>query len=166
MILWLLLFGAAVIITTCFGYWAHKFLHIGLMGVFSTSHKTHHEKLYPLNDYKSDIYRSAGKDSATIFFLIISLPLLAMPFVMMLFGILSLFSALFMTASMVFIGWVHDYTHDSFHINNHWLGRIPLFKSYYNYLERMHLIHHKDEMKNFGIITFFWDKIFGTLLQK
>jgi sterol desaturase/sphingolipid hydroxylase (fatty acid hydroxylase superfamily) len=148
--------------TTFFGYWAHKSLHLKLMSYFSKSHKVHHDDLYPIDDFKSDKYRSAGKDSTVIFFVFASLPVLAIPLLLSFFGILTLFQSLFSVAIMLIIGWLHDYIHEVFHLNYHWLQKAPLVSKYLLNLEKFHFIHHKNEKKNYGILTYFWDKIFET----
>lgn len=148
--------------TTLFGYFAHKFLHYKFMGRFSKSHEVHHNELYPITDFKSDKYRGAGKDSTVIFFTITTIPIISSIILLMLVGILSLFQMLLTIATMLFFGWLHDYIHDAFHINNHWLNKIPLINKHFQRLENLHYLHHVDELKNFGIYTFIWDKIFRT----
>ena len=159
----LLIFILTTIGTSFFGYWAHKSLHLKIMSFFSNSHKVHHDKLYPISDFKSDKYRSAGKDSTVIFFAFASLPVLAIPFLLSLFGVLSLFQALFSVAIMLFIGWAHDYVHTLFHLNTHWLQKVPFISKYYNKLEKLHYLHHVDDTKNFGILVFWWDQLFRTM---
>lgn len=159
----LLVFLVTTVGTTFFGYWAHKSLHMKIMSFFSKSHSVHHDKLYPINDFKSEKYRSAGKDSTVIFFAVASLPVLAIPLLLSLLGILSLFQALFSIATMLFIGWAHDYIHSLFHLKTHWLQKVPVLVNYYNKLEKLHYLHHVDDSKNFGILTFVWDKLFKTM---
>jgi len=149
--------------TTFFGYWAHKSLHMKVFKFFAKSHSVHHDVLYPITDYKSDKYRSAGKDSTVIFFAIASLPVLAIPCLLALFGVVSLFQMIVMLAVMLFTGWLHDYVHDTFHLNKHWIHNLPLINNYYQKLEKLHYLHHIDETKNFGILVFWWDKLFHTL---
>lgn len=159
----LFIFLVTTVGTTFFGYWAHKSLHLKLMSLFSKSHTVHHDKLYPLSDFKSDTYRSAGKDSTVIFFALASLPVLAIPLLLALFGVLTLFQALFSVSLMLFIGWLHDYVHEAFHLNKHWLQKAPFVSKYFATLEKLHYLHHVDETKNFGILTFVWDKLFKTM---
>lgn len=159
----LIIFLVTVIGTTFFGYWAHKSLHLKLMSFFSKSHTVHHDQLYPITDFKSDKYRSAGKDSTVIFFAIASLPVLCIPSILSLFGIISLLEAFIAVLLMVFIGWLHDYVHEAFHIINHWMNGLPLVSKYFQKLEKLHYLHHVDATKNFGILTFVWDRLFHTM---
>lgn len=158
----LILFFLTTVSTTFFGYWAHKALHLKLVKRFSQSHTVHHDKLYPVNDFKSDKYRSAGKDSTVIFFAIASLPVLAIPCLLGLFGILTLFQSVFVVALMLFVGWSHDYVHEAFHLNTHWLQKAPVVSKYFQKLEKLHYLHHVDDTKNFGILVFWWDQVFRT----
>jgi len=169
-ILWHLFMLALLVIflltsigTTFFGYWAHKSLHLKLMSFFSKSHKVHHDKLYPLDDFKSDVYRSAGKDSTVIFFAFASIPVVAIPFILSFFGVLTLFQAFFSFGVMLGIGWLHDYIHAVFHLNSHWLQRVSFVSKYLEKLEKLHYLHHVDENKNFGILVFWWDQLFRTM---
>ncbi len=161
----LFIFLITIIGTTFFGYWAHKALHLKILSLFSKSHTVHHDKLYPVTDFKSDKYRSAGKDSTVIFFAIASLPVLAIPCVLGLFGVLSLAQTVFTLALMLFVGWSHDYVHAAFHLNKHWLNDVPVIKNYFQKLEKLHYLHHVDDTKNFGILTFIWDKLFSTMKE-
>jgi len=159
----LIIFLLTIIGTTFFGYWGHKALHFKLVKKFSQSHTVHHDKLYPINDYKSDKYRSAGKDSTVIFFAFASLPVLAIPCLLGLLGALSLFQTIFAVALMLFIGWAHDYVHNAFHLNVHWLNKVPVVSNYFQKLGKLHYLHHVDDSKNFGIIVFWWDQVFRTM---
>lgn len=158
----LILLLVTTVVTTFFGYWAHKFLHLKLVARFSKSHEVHHDVLYPITDFKSDKYRSAGKDSTVIFFALASLPVLAIPCVLGLFGVLTLFQTVCVVACMLFIGWFHDYVHEAFHLNTHWFKKVPVVSNYFLKLEKMHYLHHVDDTKNFGILVFWWDQVFHT----
>jgi sterol desaturase/sphingolipid hydroxylase (fatty acid hydroxylase superfamily) len=124
---------------------------------------THHEKLYPPTDMLSDEYRSAGKDSTVWIFAGLSLPVLAIPVVAYLFGIIGLVTALGVLGEMVLLGWLHDHVHDSFHVKGHWLRKVPLLNKLHARFEKLHYIHHVDMSKNFGIFFSLWDKLFKTL---
>lgn len=162
-----LIIGIAVyFIVALFGYFTHKWLHQPWSGRFNKSHMKHHLELYPSNDYESEKYRSAGKDSTFLFFAILSIPLLLMPIGMMVIGLISLFTCMFIVIEMIVIGLLNDYLHDIFHIKNHWLKKIPLLNLYINQLNKLHYIHHSDMTKNYGIFTFLLDKAFKTYSSK
>jgi sterol desaturase/sphingolipid hydroxylase (fatty acid hydroxylase superfamily) len=52
----------------------------------------------------------------------------------------------------------HVYLHAHYHLSTSWLRRYAWFRR----LRRLHAIHHRDGTKNFGLISFFWDRTFGT----
>lgn len=158
----LLLIFSTFLVTSLFGYVAHWCLHQSWAGKFNASHMTHHLKLYPPEDFTSEVYRNAGKDSTPKFFAIAALPLILAPFVLWFFGIFSLSSVIVVLAMEAVMGFLHDYLHDSFHIKNHWLTRTPLLNVIFGRWIQLHYLHHVDMGKNFGIFAFHWDRIFKT----
>lgn len=151
-----------LVASTLFGHVVHWSLHQSWMGRFNTAHMTHHLKLYPPGDYSSDEYRSAGKDASTRFFAVAALPLILAPLILLLVGFISWPVALVILFVEGAIGFLHNYMHDAFHINNHWLNKIPVINRSFDRWNKIHYIHHIDMSKNYGIFTFFWDRLFGT----
>lgn len=145
-----------------FGYVAHWALHQTWMGRFNNSHMTHHLKLYPVEDFSSDVYRDAGKDNTAKFFAIASLPLIITPIILVIMGILPLPLMIVILITEGIIGFLHDYVHDAFHINNHLLTRLPGIRVIFGSLLKLHYIHHVNMNKNYGIFVYHWDRIFGT----
>ena len=141
---------------------AHKALHQSWAGRFNSSHMTHHVTLYPPEDYLSTKYRNAGKDDTFWIFAVISLPLLLTPIILCVFNILSLSLTIISLVEMLFIGWLNTYLHNSMHIENHILTRIPIVKDIFAQWNRLHYLHHVDMQKNFGIFSFSWDKLLKT----
>lgn len=163
----LLLISVCVFIfITLFGYFGHKALHQPWAKGFNKSHMVHHLVLYPPENLTSDKYLSAGRNSTTWIFLILSSPLLLIPIALWLFGIVSLSTAACINLEMLFFGWLHDYIHDSFHVNNHFFTKIPLFNKIFDAWKKLHFVHHSDMQKNLGIFVFFWDKRFKTYTSK
>lgn len=147
-----------IIASTLFGHIVHWSLHQRWMGRFNSAHMTHHIKLYPPEDYTSDVYRSAGKNSTTRFFAVAAIPLILIPVVLAITGIVSMSIAGIILVVEAVMGFLHNYIHDAFHVNNHWLNKVPGFSRW----NKIHYIHHVDMTKNYGIFTFFWDRLFGT----
>jgi sterol desaturase/sphingolipid hydroxylase (fatty acid hydroxylase superfamily) len=52
----------------------------------------------------------------------------------------------------------HVYLHGQYHLTNSWLRRFRWFQR----KQRLHFTHHKDPSKNFAVIEFTWDRLFGT----
>jgi sterol desaturase/sphingolipid hydroxylase (fatty acid hydroxylase superfamily) len=150
MIAFLLTIIIAFFVTTLFGHVLHWSLHQKWMGLFNKSHMVHHLKKYPASDFYSEVYRDAGKDKSTYV------------------GVFILGSVcLTITAlsTLFFVGWLHNYLHDSFHITNHFLGKIPLFNKLFDRWIKLHYQHHVNMQTNFGIFTFHWDKLFKTFVD-
>lgn len=167
MIAFILVVLGSYFVTTLFGYIVHWSLHQEWSGFFNQSHMAHHLKLYPPGDYLSEKYRDAGKDSTPKFFFFAALPTLIFPVLGLHFlGILSWTLTLLAWVIMFGVGLMKNYLHDAFHIKNHKLTQIPLVKSWFNNLVRLHYNHHVDMSKNFGISTFFWDRRFKSFMEK
>lgn len=148
--------------TSLFGYVVHRALHQTWAGRFNQAHMTHHLVMYPCHDYLSDVYRSAGKDNTVKTFAICAIPLVAIPILLVIFGVIPL--SLTVTALLVMgiMGFLHNYIHDAFHIRNHFLTRIPVIRAIFGHWNALHYLHHIDMQKNFGIFLFHWDHIFRT----
>jgi sterol desaturase/sphingolipid hydroxylase (fatty acid hydroxylase superfamily) len=127
---------------------------------------THHLKLYPPSDYLSEKYRDAGADSTPKFFFFAALPTLIFPILLLhFFGILGWGLTILAWVVMFGMGLMKNYLHDSFHIKNHKLTKIPLIKIWFAKLVQLHY-YHVDMGANYGISTFFWDKIFKSFTEK
>lgn len=150
------------VIETLFGYISHRALHQSYMGSFYKSHHTHHYKLYPPEDYTSDKYREAGKDNTLYFFLLFGSPLIIAPIVLFALHIIPL--AVFISAMITLgvVGFLNDYLHDHFHLNKSWLKSFGWFR----HLTEVHRLHHITPQKNFGIFMFWWDRLFGSYVEK
>lgn len=162
--MWAILLTALItfLVSALFGYVVHWSLHQPWTGRFNNSHMTHHLTLYPPTDYLSDKYRNAGKDNTLFTFAVAAIPVVALPIVLGVIGILPI--ALVITAEVVMIvmSFLHSYLHDSFHIRSHWLTRIPVIRKPFNRWVHLHWLHHVDMQTNFGIFAFFLDKLFQT----
>lgn len=117
----------------------------------------HHLKMYPPSNFSSDVYRGTGKDSSLIFFIIALIPLIIL---LIIIGLLINYVPAMIAGivTLVLNGLLHNYIHDSFHINKSWVRRFSSFQR----LEKLHYIHHANMRKNFGIFTFYWDRLFGS----
>lgn len=154
------------IIISLFGYVVHWSLHQPWTGRLHVSHMTHHQKLYPPTDFTSDAYRSAGQDSASRIFLLASLPLILIPVMLCIWGILPFYLMVGILVVEALVGFLNDYLHDAFHINHHWLLRTPVLKDIFRIGIRLHYLHHVDMGTNYGIFAFHWDKLFGTFRKR
>jgi hypothetical protein len=94
-----------------------------------------------------------------------SLLLFIPPAVLYVLCVIPLYVMIVLIVEMIIIGWMHNYLHDSFHIKNHFLSRMPLIKKIFDKWSHDHYLHHEDMTKNFGIFFFVWDRVFGTYLK-
>lgn len=154
------------LVTTLFGHVVHWCLHQPWLGAVNNSHMTHHLRLYPADDFTSEVYRNAGKDSTPKFFAVAAIPLVVTPIILAVLGVFTWPITLTVLAVEALMGFLHNYLHDSFHIKNHWLGRVPVLGGIFHRWIELHYLHHVDMSKNYGIFTFFWDRLFGTYWKK
>jgi sterol desaturase/sphingolipid hydroxylase (fatty acid hydroxylase superfamily) len=120
----------------------------------------HHLVQYPPSVFLSSKYKSAGKDSTVILFIVAFAPVLIGIVICTMFGILSLTSGICSLLCLTIWGLAHDYFHDQFHITSPW-KRFSFFLKWRD----IHYVHHLDMSKNYGIISFQWDKLFKTYLE-
>lgn len=150
------------IFTVFLGYIIHKLFHNPSSRWFYHAHMNHHMIQYPPTSFFSDSYKSAGKDSTVILFVIAFAPILLGVIALTFFGVFSLTTCIASLLGLVFWGWMHNYVHDHFHLKNTWLTYIPFFIKW----RKLHYIHHLDMTKNLGIIWFGWDKLFKTFADE
>ncbi len=151
------------LLVSLFGYLVHKALHQSWAGRFNKAHMAHHLVLYPPEDFLSnDTYREAGKDNTFWTFALASLPMLGAPIILFILGTLPLYLTIIVVIEMLLIGWLNSYLHDSLHIRNHWLFRVPIIKNIFSRWQDLHRLHHIDMDTNFGIFAFHWDRMFKT----
>jgi len=156
----------AFFVSSLFGYVVHRSLHQPLTGRLNQKHMTHHLILYPPSDYTSDQYRNAGVDNTVKIFALAAIPLVAIPILLGVFGVLPISLVITSLIVMGIMGFLHDYIHDSFHIRNHFLTKIPVVRDIFAYWNRLHYLHHVDMQKNFGIFLFHWDHVFKTFWKQ
>lgn len=149
----------AYLLTSLLGYVIHWAIHRPWAGKAYRAHRAHHIDLYPPGKLISDEYRFAGSQSTVYTFLLAFSPLLLLPIILAIVGWFSIAQAIAALVAMGLVGLLNDIIHDSFHVKNHWLSRlIPG----YDRMQQLHFIHHVNMKKNFGIYSFFWDRLFRT----
>jgi sterol desaturase/sphingolipid hydroxylase (fatty acid hydroxylase superfamily) len=157
--LFLFVLVVSLVCASFFGHVIHWSLHQPWTGPAHRGHMEHHKVLYPPGKLVSDRYKpSKWYHSGPLLF---TPPLF---FLLAVFGgILWLCHAPIWTlavfgGSLVGFGLVNDWFHDSFHLRKHGLLR---FK-WYRQLRVLHYFHHHDMKVNYGIVSFVWDRAFGT----
>jgi sterol desaturase/sphingolipid hydroxylase (fatty acid hydroxylase superfamily) len=169
----------SVVVAEFAGYWLHRLLHSGRIPALSRGHLIHHFLIYgPRQPMRAEDYHDATANrfsvgnvglewlapSAIILFLCWG--------VMALLGVPPIYE---MLALCTLLGWpllMFSYLHDRMHIENFWMTRVPLLKTWFLKARRMHDIHHRRVDSegfmdtNFGIGFYFFDRFFQTLAKR
>lgn len=158
-LLFFVVFLVSLLLSSFFGYWIHRALHSKWLRLLNRGHLEHHLEHYPPGRLISDEYRHAKWFNSGPF--LFTPPLLVLLAVtgglLWLFG-LPLWMLGVFGATMVGFGLINDAIHDSFHLSGTWLRH---FK-FWGKLRAQHFAHHHDMKRNFGIVSFEWDKLFKT----
>jgi sterol desaturase/sphingolipid hydroxylase (fatty acid hydroxylase superfamily) len=158
--LFLLVLLVSLVVASFFGHAIHWSLHRSWTGPAHRGHMEHHLELYPVGKLTSDRYRPAKWFHRG--------PLLFTPPLIVILGVtgglLWCIGAPFWVlgvfgASLVGYGLFNDWFHDSFHLRKHRLMRFR----WYRRLRKLHYLHHHDMGVNYGIVSFAWDRVFGTM---
>ena len=130
---------------------AHYLMHQRWTGPLWESHQLHH-KLYNPKHQTTQTFNPVGWKSfrfrAMIFCFVTALLFAVLPFTM----------AITMCFEIIVLAIATDYIHDATHTSDHKLRRYGWFR----YLQDLHWIHHANVKKNFGVLTFFYDKLIGS----
>ncbi len=168
--------SGSVVSAELLGYWLHRLLHSGAIGLLSRGHMKHHLVHYgPFQGQQSETYRDATAGSPAVGnigleWLVPSgaLTLLALG----LFRLLHVDWMFQMTYFATTLAWsflMFSYLHDVMHVKDSWLERNRWSRRWFLAARGLHDIHHRTVNgrglmdKNFGIGWFLFDKLFGTL---
>jgi len=127
--------------------------HTNLLGnVFIKSHLNHHNgnDIFAINDFELAIFPLII-NLCIIYYLYIKNIFIQSKNVCLLLCIISI--------SLLFITY---YFHKSYHIPKHWLNKYKFFKNG----KKLHLVHHQDMTKNFGLLSYIFDEYFNTIKYK
>ena len=149
---------ASVVFVEVIGYFWHRFAeHNGLFGkMVQYRHRIHHEQDYPADNLRpanAVRYKSSGSWTWYV---------LAAVSVGGMFLVAPLKDAVPMAIGSIFYAkYIVNYFHESFHLENRRLHRFHWFRR----LTKLHDIHHWMP-GNYGIVFFFMDRLFGTLVPE
>jgi sterol desaturase/sphingolipid hydroxylase (fatty acid hydroxylase superfamily) len=169
----------SVVVAEFVGYWLHRLLHCGRIPALSRGHLIHHFLIYgPRQPMRAEDYHDATDNrfsvgNVGIEWLVPSAIILLFSWgVMALLGVPHVYQVL---ALCILLAWpilMFSYLHDRMHIENFWMTRVPLLKTWFLKARRMHDIHHRSvDSKgfmdaNFGIGFYFFDRFFRTLAKR
>lgn len=151
----------AFVFFTFLGYIVHRIFHSPWSGSFYKAHLNHHFLQYPPNDQVSDVYRDAGVDNTFWRFALWFSPLVIGNIVLTILGIIPIVLGVGVFIEMAAVSFINDRFHDSFHLTKTFWHRFWFFDR----LQKLHALHHHRVDRNYGIFSFFWDKIFGTYIE-
>lgn len=77
---------------------------------------------------------------------------------MLFLWLMPLFHAIAVTLGIAASFAAHVYVHAQYHVRGSWLQRYPWFRRG----RLLHAVHHRDTTKNFSLIDYSWDRVFGT----
>jgi sterol desaturase/sphingolipid hydroxylase (fatty acid hydroxylase superfamily) len=69
-------------------------------------------------------------------------------------------SLLGFSATLVASYAAHAYVHEHYHLEKSWLSRWAWFCR----RRELHYMHHRNTRCNFGVLDFYWDRLFGTFV--
>jgi sterol desaturase/sphingolipid hydroxylase (fatty acid hydroxylase superfamily) len=172
----LLWVAGSCVVTELLGYWLHRLLHSGWIGILSRSHMMHHLAIYgPLQNQRSEKYKDATNDRMALgnvglewlipgaFLLISVLTAYHLLHVRLAYQFVSL------GASLIWGFLMFSYLHDVMHVEGFWMEKSRWLRGWFTSARMLHDIHHQVINgsglmdKNFGIGFFFFDRLFGTL---
>lgn len=150
----------SLIVATFVGHFVHVLIHRPWTGPFYRGHMEHHLEHYPPGNlvsakYKMPKWHNSGPVLFVPAFLIIILVTSGLTW---LFSLPVVPIAIF-CATLLAFGIMNDIVHDSFHVERSIIHNLPGFAK----MRELHFIHHHNMRKNFGIIVYFWDRVFKTL---
>ncbi|HET8925657.1 MAG TPA: sterol desaturase family protein [Candidatus Acidoferrum sp.] len=169
----------SVVVAEFAGYWLHRLLHSDKFPALSRGHLIHHFLIYgPRQPMRADDYHDATRSRFSVGNVGIewlapsAIILLSCWGVMVLFGVPGIYQVM---ALCTLLGWsllMFNYLHDRMHIENFWMSKIPLLKTWFLNARRLHDIHHRSVDNkgymdtNFGIGFYFFDRFFRTMAKR
>jgi len=126
--------------------------HRALGGFFYRTHMFDHHGIYSGDQLLSETYSDKERD-LTAYYVVPAALLVLAAYLLLPTGI---FLVHILSIGLSYAA--HVYLHVHYHLKNSWLNRFRWFEK----KRRLHLVHHREPSKNFAVIEFFWDRIWGT----
>jgi sterol desaturase/sphingolipid hydroxylase (fatty acid hydroxylase superfamily) len=130
----------------------YKLGHHPMGGKFFRNHINFHHTYYSKDHLVSRTYLGDEGNNTPFFFVPVFLVGGCAYFILP----LNLFVVLVIACAMSF--YAHVFFDKEYHVEGSWLQRFAWFRRQ----QELHFVHHRHANSNFGVIHFFWDKIFGT----
>ncbi|HKV61216.1 MAG TPA: sterol desaturase family protein [Candidatus Acidoferrum sp.] len=169
----------SVVVAEFTGYWLHRLLHSDKFPSLSRAHLIHHFLIYgPRQPMRAGDYHDATDDRFSIgnvgieWLVPSAFILLSCWGVMTLLGLPAVYQVLSLCTLIAWPVLMFSYLHDRMHIENFWMTRVPLLRSWFLRARRLHDIHHRSVDSdgcmdtNFGIGFYFFDRFFRTIAKR
>jgi len=162
--LFLLTLLTSIVIASFLGHLTHWAIHQRWSGPAHRGHMDHHLKQYPptsltsMGKYKSAKWYHSGPFLFTPVFLIILAAAGGLAYTLE----VPLWAVATLGVTLLTYGLGNDWVHDTFHVQDHWLSQF----SWYRRKREEHYVHHRNMRRNFGIVSFTWDRVFGTYKEQ
>lgn len=169
----------SVVVAEFAGYWLHRLLHSDKFPALSRGHLIHHFLIYgPRQPMRAGKYRDATEDrfslgNVGLEWLVPSAVILLFCWaVMLLLRVQPVYQIL---AMCTLSGWpilMFSYLHDRMHVENYWMTRVPVLRSWFLGARRLHDVHHHSMNTrgfmnaNFGIGFHLFDRMFRTMARR
>ncbi len=168
----------SVVVAEFAGYWLHRLLHSEKIPALSRGHLIHHFVIYgPRQPMRAGDYRDATDNRFSVGN--VGIEWLAPSAIILLFcwaamALIGVPHVYQVVALCTLLGWpmlMFSYLHDKMHVQNFWMTRVPLLRSWFLKARRLHDIHHRSVNSkgfmdtNFGIGFYFFDRFFCTMAK-
>ena len=171
--------AGSVVVAELAGYWLHRMLHSDKFPALSRGHLIHHFLIYgPRQPMRAAKYHDATDNRFSVgnigleWLAPSAVILLACWGLMFLFRVPDVYQILSIATLLVWPLLMFSYLHDRMHLENFWMTRVPLLKTWFLNARRLHDIHHRSVNSagfmdaNFGIGFYFFDRFFCTLSKR
>lgn len=169
----------SIVVAELAGYWLHRLLHSDKFPTLSRGHLIHHFLIYgPRQPMRAVEYRDATDNRFSVGnvgleWLAPSAVILLLCWgVMLLFGVPRPYQILALCTLLAWPLLMFNYLHDRMHLDNFWMTKVPLLRTWFLGARRLHDIHHRSVNSeglmdtNFGIGFYFFDRFFRTLAKR
>jgi hypothetical protein len=175
----LLTVSGSILAAELAGYVLHRLMHSEQVPALSRAHMIHHFHLYgPCQPMRASTYKDAtlGRVALGNVGLEWVLPSAAILggcwMVLWSCGVPWLYEALALITMLAWPVFMFSYLHDRMHLENFWMEKTPLLKTWFVRARRLHDIHHHSlddngrMNRNFGVGLFLFDRAFQTLAHR
>ena len=171
--------SGSIVVAELAGYWLHRLLHSDKFPSLSRGHLIHHFLIYgPRRPMRAAEYHDATVNRFSLgnvgleWLAPSAIILLFCWGVMLFFGVSPAYQVLALCTLLAWPLLMFNYLHDRMHLENFWMARVPLLKTWFLNARRLHDIHHRSVNSagfmdtNFGIGFYFFDRFFRTMTRR